>query len=136
MKSLPYSQRASLPRQPGIYYVYAGSNPFTRRLLYIGKAENLRKRHASHEKIELFKAYGATHLEYQPCSLRRLKHEEGLAQAKHHTLLNKRQEKPDARLLWQDRLSDYVARTIAASILITVAWRYLLPMLINWLVNG
>ena len=136
MKSVPYSDRASLPRHPGIYYVWAGSNPFTRRLLYIGKAENLRKRHASHEYTAIFKAHGATRLEYQLCSLRRLKHEEAIAIAKYQPLLNKRKEKPDARLLWQEKATTEFCRMIAAGILITITWRYLLPMLIEWLYNN
>ena len=143
MKSLAYSDRASLPRKPGIYYIYAGSNPFTRRLLYIGISKNLRERHTdnfgygSHHLSAQFKALGASRIEYRTIdNPRQLKHEEAIAIAKYQPLLNKRKEKPDARLLWQERATTQFCRMIAAGILISVTWRYLLPMLIEWLYNN
>lgn len=130
MKSLPYHDRASLPRQPGLYFVYAGSNPFTRRLLYVGKAENLRKRHASHEKASLFKANGATHLEYRPVSLWRLKHEEAIAIRRYNPPLNKRKEKPNALISRWESFQQYVAIVV----LISAIW-YGLPTLANLLTS-
>ena len=48
--SLPITQRAKLPPQPGIYFVYTPNH----KLLYLGKADNLRNRWSSHHKYQYF----------------------------------------------------------------------------------
>ncbi len=48
--SLHITQRAKLPAQPGIYFVYTPDH----KLLYIGKADNLRTRWNSHHKYQYF----------------------------------------------------------------------------------
>ena len=143
MKSLPWNDRASLPKEPGIYYVYRGRNPFTRELLYVGIGKNLRERHTNnfgygrHHRENQLNALGATHIEYRIIeNERQLKHEEAIAIAKHRPPLNIRKEKPDRWLLWQDQLSSEMQRWLCIAIGVTVTWRYLLPMVLNWLVNG
>ena len=48
--SLHITERAKLPSQPGIYFVYTPDH----KLLYIGKADNLRTRWNSHHKYQFF----------------------------------------------------------------------------------
>lgn len=48
--SLHITERAKLPSQPGIYFVYTPSH----KLLYLGKADNLRTRWNSHHKYQFF----------------------------------------------------------------------------------
>jgi hypothetical protein len=48
--SLHLTERAKLPTRPGIYFVYTPSH----KLLYIGKADNLRTRWNSHHKYQYF----------------------------------------------------------------------------------
>jgi predicted GIY-YIG superfamily endonuclease len=48
--SLHITERAKLPTRPGIYFVYTQSH----KLLYIGKADNLRTRWNSHHKYQYF----------------------------------------------------------------------------------
>lgn len=50
MPSLHITQRAKLPAQPAIYFVYTPDH----KLLYIGKADNLRMRWNSHYKYQYF----------------------------------------------------------------------------------
>ncbi len=50
MPSLHITQRSKLPAQPGIYFVYTPDH----KLLYIGKADNLRMRWNSHHKYQYF----------------------------------------------------------------------------------
>jgi len=143
MKLVPYHDRALLPAKPGLYYVYQGHNPFTRKLLYVGLSKNLRERHTtnsgfgSHHRAHDFARYGATHIGYRVIdNMRQLKHEEALAIIKHRPPLNKRIEKPDKGLLMMKRLENWLVRTIASGIVITCLWRFVLPMVGNWLING
>jgi GIY-YIG catalytic domain len=48
--SLHITERAKLPTRPGIYFVYTPDH----KLLYIGKADNLRTRWNSHHKYQYF----------------------------------------------------------------------------------
>lgn len=48
--SLHITERAKLPSQPGIYFVYTPDH----KLLYLGKADNLRTRWNSHHKYQFF----------------------------------------------------------------------------------
>ena len=48
--SLHITERSKLPTHPGIYFVYTPSH----KLLYIGKADNLRTRWNSHHKYQYF----------------------------------------------------------------------------------
>ena len=48
--SLHLTERSKLPTQPGIYFVYTPDH----KLLYIGKADNLRTRWNSHHKYQYF----------------------------------------------------------------------------------
>ena len=48
--SLHITERAKLPAQPGIYFVYTPDH----KLLYIGKADNLNTRWNSHHKYQFF----------------------------------------------------------------------------------
>ena len=48
--SLHITERAKLPSQPGIYFVYTPDH----KLLYMGKADNLRTRWNSHHKYQYF----------------------------------------------------------------------------------
>lgn len=48
--SIQLTNRAKLPDQPGIYFVYTPDH----KLLYIGKADNLRTRWNSHHKYQYF----------------------------------------------------------------------------------
>ena len=48
--SLHITERSKLPTQPGIYFVYTPDH----KLLYIGKADNLRMRWNSHHKYQYF----------------------------------------------------------------------------------
>lgn len=48
--SLHITERAKLPSTPGIYFVYTPDH----KLLYIGKADNLKTRWNSHHKYQFF----------------------------------------------------------------------------------
>lgn len=48
--SLHITERSKLPAQPGIYFVYTPDH----KLLYVGKADNLRTRWNSHHKYQYF----------------------------------------------------------------------------------
>ena len=57
--SLHIIERAKLPPKPGIYFVYT----LEHKLLYLGKADNLRTRWNTHHKYQTFiEASGASQL--------------------------------------------------------------------------
>jgi excinuclease UvrABC nuclease subunit len=143
MNSIFWDDRASLPRRPGIYYVYAGRGCFRRRLLYIGISKNLQERwsdnfgHGEHHKAVQLASLGATRIEYRIIENERLlRHEEAVEIAKYRPPLNSRMETPDRWLALNDKLSELLMDALWIAIGGLLIFRYLLPALLDSLAGG
>jgi len=125
MRSLKFSDRASLPELPGNYYIYAEKSfllLFRRqKLLYIGTASNLHERHTGgHHKTKELKKQGASLIRYQVIrNERERKHTEAveIRRHKHKLLLNLRNEPLDKWLSVRDQAVGIASFAIAARLL-------------------
>lgn len=101
MRSLRFSDRTSLPKESGVYYVYSGWWVFS-KLLYIGESDNMGRRWRSHERAKDLAAAGATAIRYKLIENReRRLHVEAVEILGLDPPYNRQKETPNPRLLQQ-----------------------------------
>ena len=101
VRGLRFSDRANLPNESGVYYVYSGWWVFL-ELLYIGESDNMGRRWRSHERAKDLAAAGATAIRYRSVGTReRRLHIEAVEILRLDPPYNRQKETPNPRLLQQ-----------------------------------